>query len=107
MLTRAVGHVGLETAEPIECYRGAYRPEHDLRRPEVLAREVEDIRKGEVDGAHFGTPCESMCSFFQNLGPGTRTSERPEGDGSNAKEVLGNAENLPVQETLLGGFNKR
>ena len=81
----------LTSLRPLEAYGpGGYRPSHDLTKPSVLRIELDAIEGSAVMGAHLGTPCASFCRMFQNLGPGTRKAAQPEGDGSVAKEILGN-----------------
>ena len=82
---REAGH---HTLEPIEVFedpmqRKGYRPDHDLKDPQVRKRLLAQAR--ELPGPsspnlyHLGTVCTSFCDF-NLLNGGTRTYERPQGD---------------------------
>jgi len=90
-LTRCLKSVDFECDEPIEAYpsKNVYLPRHDLDRPCVVSKLLKLICKGKYYYIHFGMPCSSF-SLLQNLNKGTRTSSRPEGDGSLERERLGN-----------------
>jgi len=90
-LTQCLRSVDFECDEPLEAYPGdkVYIPLHDLDRAPVVSRLLKLIYKGKYYYIHFGMPCSSF-SLLQNLNKGTRTSLRPEGDGSLDRERLGN-----------------
>ena len=76
---------------PMEAYpsRGVYVKEHDLLDRSVFLRLRKWVLEGLFVYIHFGLPC-SRFSRLQNLSGGTRTADRPEGDGSRQNEVIGN-----------------
>ena len=86
--TAAMKEAGHKALEPIEVYEDpmrqkGYRPEHDLKDPQVRQRLLDQAR--ELPGPsspnlyHLGTVCTSFCDF-NLLNGGTRTYDRPEGD---------------------------
>ena len=95
-LTRAVRKAGFRVLEPFEAYPkgGRYRASMDLRRAEVR-EEIEDmIRAGLLAGVHFGIPCRTFSQLPRLFGHGTRTRDRPLGDGSLERENAANDDSL-------------
>ena len=94
--TSGMLHQGFRADPPIEYYEDPLqlagpRPEHDIRDATVRAALLEKAR-GPPDADvlwEWGTPCATYCDY-QRLNGGTRTSLRPEGDGSRADKVQGN-----------------
>ena len=81
----------LPCGTPYELHGSAGRvvKEHDLSNSQVVDDLVDLCKRGGYKFVHLGTPCGSF-SILDNLNGGTRSSERPEGDLSQAREVLGN-----------------
>ena len=91
--------------EPIELFGDPIRlvdprPEHDLRRPEVRERiqqEAAELPSATTANVwQWGLSCTSFCDFNSEIKAdgekqGTRTFERPEGDGTRPREIEGNA----------------
>jgi hypothetical protein len=90
-LTRSMLDRHIPMDVPMEAFpnRHTYIRDHDLRLPCVVQRLLEDINHGCYKYLHFGMPCSSF-SQIQRLNSGTRTKERPEGDGSRPNEEEGN-----------------
>ena len=89
---------GFRADPPIEYYEVPLqlvgpRPEHDIQDAAVRAALLEKARAppdADVPNLwEWETPCTTYCDY-QRLNGGTRTSLRPEGDGSRADEVQGN-----------------
>lgn len=68
--------------------RGKPSPTHDLLCDSIFVRLCKDA-KNPKQIWHFGLPCSSF-SLLQNMNKGTRTTDRPQGDGSLDRENQGN-----------------
>ncbi len=95
--TAEVAKLGYPVSAPIEAYslddhgrRTVYVPGCDLMDRAVLELELSCIARGTVRAAMFATPCKSMSTLMQHLGPGTRRPICPEGSGNDVREVEGN-----------------
>ena len=75
------------------CYeaygKDGYNRLHDMELDSTVQREVRAARRKVVGLAHFGITCGSW-STLNNLNGGTRSSERPFGDGVLEREINGN-----------------
>jgi hypothetical protein len=90
-LSRALGRRGFKVlAYELFDEAGNEQPEFDLSRWSVVLEVLRMLRSGMIKFVHLGTPCESFSVLRQCFGSSTRTVDRPEGDGSCPKEVLGN-----------------
>lgn len=90
-LSEALRRRGLSVARPVDAFpaKGVYRAADDLLRSEVFERLRAQIKRRVFRYIHFGLPCVSF-SPLKRLSNGTRTSDRPLGDGSRADEIEGN-----------------
>jgi hypothetical protein len=89
-LALAFGALGWQVLESVEAYPGGkYDEEQDLSRPCVFRRLLGEAQRGWAFW-HFGLPCKSFSRLNVNFNDGTRTRVNPWGDGSLAREVLGN-----------------
>ena len=107
--TKALAKRGLPVDAGVEAFELSYNAEMDLRLPNVVRRELDEIFAGRVFGSVLGTPCNSWGPLFQNFGPGTRTIDVPEGDGTVESEREGNllayvTMLLCIALHLMGGF---
>ena len=59
---------------------------------ENIDREIEDARAGMISAAHFGVVCSSWSVLNRLLNGGTRTREKPSGNGSLLREKIGNTQ---------------
>ena len=76
------------------CKYGAYSidgycGESDLERNEVIEKELEDIRTGNISYFHLAISC-STWSILRFLSGGTRTKDSPWGNGTRSDENHGN-----------------
>ena len=82
---------------PVEVFaephkKQGYKPDHDLLKPEVQQRVLEQARHGQANVWWIAAPCTSYCDWQIENG-GTRTFEQPEGTGQGpfaAREDDGN-----------------
>ena len=90
-LSSALRAAHVPCMRPVELYDRSKKiiPEHDLSNEAVVSRLISDCKRGCYRYVHLGTPCNSW-STLQSLNDGTRTQARPEGDGCQYREVLGN-----------------
>ncbi len=77
-----VGDSGLRADE--------YCPHYDLLCPLVLFSLLTSIYGRAVTRLHLGPPCQTWGLLFQNLGPGTRSDARWEGNCLDEREIRGN-----------------
>ena len=88
VLSARAAAAGFEVHPPLDLL---YGPQGDLLRPEVLEGVLRQIRSGKIRWVHLGTPCTTVCRFYLMFNQKcTRTSECPEGDGKNPREVEAN-----------------
>ena len=79
----------LPVDEPLELIqRGKPCEEHDILNPKTYAQLCQDAKKPKQIW-HFGMPCGSF-SILQGLNQGTRSKDKPEGDGGLERERKGN-----------------
>jgi len=90
-LSAELRHAGLRTSRPYECYpsRRMYIRELDIDIYENFRDLLSRIHAKEFAYVHFGIPCKSW-SLMQNMNHGSRTKDKPLGDGLLAREKLGN-----------------
>jgi len=75
---------------PIDCHSlGSYRRDMDLLKDDVLEELLRKARRPRQYW-HLGIPCDSFSIANVNMNAGTRSSDLPEGNGSLAREILGN-----------------
>ena len=69
----------------------SFGPAYDLSRKKVQQLVRGWILAGMVWAVHMGTPCTTFCRFFVIFNRRcSRTTQRPEGDGTFDREVEGN-----------------
>ena len=92
-MTQAWREAGFRTMPPMETFvsGSAHRNDHDLSRVWVLRRELERASRGWYAWAHFVPPAGTFGPLYLAGNSGTRTSLRPQGDGSKTNEVHANA----------------
>ena len=91
---------GGRLAEAYEAFPGAdsdsglkapvYLAQYDLCDESTLVRVLVDVYTRRITSIHFGTPCHSWSTLYQNCGPGQRSRTRWWGDPGNAVEIFGN-----------------
>ena len=57
-----------------------------------MDREIKDACAGNIVAAHFGVVCSSWSVLNRLLNGGTRTREKPLGNGSLLREKIGNTQ---------------
>ena len=62
----------------------------DLGSAGLWAQLRQQVRAGRVGGVQAGPECRTFSALRNFLGPGTRSAEFPEGDGSQPEEVEAN-----------------
>eukprot|EP00438_Fugacium_kawagutii_P036296 Skav217417 [mRNA] locus=scaffold2674:458921:461200:- [translate_table: standard] len=89
-LTRAFRQHGKFIVQsPVELmHKGKPDPNHDILNNKTFDRLCREASHGKQLW-HFGFPCSSF-SILQNLNKGTRTKDRPMGNGSLKRETKGN-----------------
>ena len=89
-LTEQVKRLGsCDALEPLEYIKdGKIIEEKNILNPDTFKRLKEDA-KSPNQTWHFGMPCGSF-SILQHSNKGTRRRHIPEGDGTLAREILGN-----------------
>ena len=65
-------------------------PAFDLCEEDTLLQLLTDVYGGRITSIHFGTPCHSWSTLYQNCGPGVRSQTRWWGSAENPIEVFGN-----------------
>ena len=81
-----------------ELYKGGQRDELcDMTSAKVIDEQIRAVRAGELLYCHFGIVCSSWGIINRIWNGGTRTAASPFGDGSLAREVLGN---LQLKQTM-------
>ena len=97
-IAKAANEKRLRADLPVEVheepdYQRGYFEEHDVKRKEVLQDLKQQARAlpGPLVANvwYWSNPCRSFCDFHL-IGPGPRTFQRPEGDGTRQDEVDGN-----------------
>ncbi|CAK0800076.1 unnamed protein product [Prorocentrum cordatum] len=104
-VTRAWAAAGAWIEPPLDAYPPeGYRPERDLLLAVNARRELAQIRTHAVRVGVWATPCTTFGLLYQNCGPGTRTADRPQGDGTRPAERQGNSLGLTTAAgcTALG-----
>ena len=100
-LSKSLGDIGLNVDPPMDAYvsagqgrthsrSGLYVRQHDLFRPEVVAKLRDGIIRGRLWYVHFGVPC-STWGRAGRLNKGTRRVGREMGDGSLSRECDANS----------------
>ena len=75
--------------KPVELFRhGRPDPSQDILNDHTYDKLIAEAREPHQIW-HFGMPCGSF-SLMQNMNKGTRSKDQPEGDGSLAREKIGN-----------------
>ena len=75
---------------PIDCHSlDSYRRDMDILRDDVMEELLRKARRPRQYW-HLGIPCDSFSIANVNMNAGTRSSDLPEGNGSLAREILGN-----------------
>ena len=76
----------------VDCYdpEGIYHAAGDLSQKQVVDFLIQQIESGVFHYVHLGTPCSSFSRLLVLFGHGTRTAQRPQGDGTRENEKLGN-----------------
>ena len=78
-------------AKADEAYpKEGYHKEHDMSIKSVIEPEIVAAERGEIIGAHFGIVCGSWNVLNRGLNGGTRTREKPAGNGTLHREIVGN-----------------
>ena len=81
-LSAAVARHGLPV-KSFEAYpKEGYRREHDMSIAENIDREIKDARAGKIAASHCGVVCLFWSVLNRLLNGGTRTREKPLGNGS-------------------------
>ncbi|CAK0798347.1 unnamed protein product, partial [Prorocentrum cordatum] len=104
-VARAWAAAGAWIEPPLDAYPPeGYRPEHDLLLAANARRELAQIRAHAVRVGVWATPCTTFGLLCQNCGPGARTADRPQGDGTWPAERQGNSLGLTTAAgcTALG-----
>jgi hypothetical protein len=90
-LSNCFRQAGWAVDEPIEAYiDNVYNAKHDVLQPEVRNKLKVDSCKSNLYW-HWGTPCTWLSMFTNNFNGGSRTRDRPWGDGKQHKETVANA----------------
>ena len=91
-LTKAWRDAGFPVMPAFETFvQGSpYRGDHDLRRGWVCRREEDRAARGWYAWAHFSPPAGTFGNLYRAGGAGTRTRDRPAGDGTKQKEADAN-----------------
>ena len=88
---RAVAYEAFPGADSDSGLKAAvYLAQYDLCDENTLVRVLFDVYSRRITSIHFGTPCHSWSTLYQNCGPGQRSRTRWWGDPNNAVEILGN-----------------
>jgi hypothetical protein len=88
---RAVAYEAFPGADSDSGLKAAvYLAQYDLCDENTLVRVLFDVYSRRITSIHFGTPCHSWSTLYQNCGPGQRSRTRWWGDPNNAVETLGN-----------------
>ena len=76
----------------VDCYdsQGVYHAANDLSLKQIVDALILQIECGVYHYVHLGTPCSSFSRLQVLFGHGTRTAQRPQGDGTRANEKHGN-----------------
>ncbi len=91
-LARSMRRRGFCAKEYEAFHSGKFDPSFDLGDPEVVDREIVDVKAGRVRSAHFGIVCSSWCRMSQRFNGGTRTNTNPYGTGAKLNEIAGNTQ---------------
>ena len=79
-------------AVSVELYNelGLANPSADLSVRSNIDRLIKDIESGAFKYVHLGTPCSSFSVLQTLFNHGTRSRNRPQGDGTRSNELHGN-----------------
>ena len=89
-LSTAIAERGI-SVKAYEAYpKEGYRREHDMSIKSVIDAEIAAAERGEIVGAQFEIVCSSWSVFSRLLNGGTRSREKPAGNGALHREIVGN-----------------
>ena len=96
-LSAALSKKGLGVGTPYEAFpaAGRYVAHFDLDNDDVYYALVDCVKAGKYWYLHFGIPCSSW-SCLQQLNKGTRSLDRPAGNGTLEREQKGNQQAVRV-----------
>ena len=87
--------------DSFEAYHdGKYDGRFDLELDAVVEEEIRAARAGEIDYAHFGIVCSSW-STLNKINGGTRSRQKPRGDETLRREIVGNVQHDQMMRLLL------
>ena len=90
-LSAALRRRGFDTVEVETGKDGVVDPDRDMGNAALVDKEIADIEAGKVCFAHIGIVCSSWCSMTMIYNGGTRTKQKPYGNGTLHTEAVGNS----------------
>ena len=90
-LSAALAKEGFQvTTFELQPLSGTSQPQFDLSHPRVVKQVCDLVKSGKLRYVHLGVPCSSFSVLRRVFGSGTRTPQRPLGQGTCPKEAYGN-----------------